>query len=179
MVKKKSKSKRVTLKDKYKMQRRVVETHRKNRKQAKRDSKSGIVRHDKTKKDPGIPNSWPFKQELLQNIKLERERAEARKAEEKERKRKGGGGDLAELVANADKMRSEFDARHQKGGTAADTTKATTTATDEHGPSHGQQSRRAYLKSLKKVMESSDVILQVLDDFCLQGRTALGQPTQH
>jgi hypothetical protein len=35
MVKKKGKSKRVTLKDKYKMQRRVVETHRKTRKQAK------------------------------------------------------------------------------------------------------------------------------------------------
>ena len=51
MVKKKGKSKRITLKDKYKVQRRVVESHRKTRKQAKRDAKAGIVHHDK-KKDP-------------------------------------------------------------------------------------------------------------------------------
>ena len=57
MVKKKGKSKRISLKDKYKIQHRVVETHRKTRKQAKRDAKAGIVRHDKKNKDPGIPNS--------------------------------------------------------------------------------------------------------------------------
>jgi nuclear GTP-binding protein len=36
-------------------------------------------------------------------------------------------------------------------------------AGDDNNKSHGQQSRRAYLSSLKKVIESSDVILQVLD----------------
>jgi nuclear GTP-binding protein len=163
MVKKKGKSKRVTLKDKYKMQRRVVETHRKTRKQAKRDSKAGIVKHDKTRKDPGIPNSWPFKQELLQSIKQGREKDEARKLEEKERRK--NGGDLAELMANADKKRSDFDARQR--GLAGTAMTATATASivggDEHAPSHGQSSRRAYLRSLKQVIESSDVILQVLD----------------
>ena len=165
MVKKKSKSKRVTLKDKYKMQRRVVETHRKTRKQAKRDSKAGIVRHDKKgSKDPGIPNSWPFKQELLLNIKHERDRAEARTAEEKERRKNGGkvtGDGLAGLMANANRMKSEFDAK-QQGLAAAATTSAISMAGDDN-KSHGQQSRRAYLSSLKKVIESSDVILQVLD----------------
>mmetsp|Transcript_2280 Transcript_2280/g.2763 ORF Transcript_2280/g.2763 Transcript_2280/m.2763 type:complete len:106 (-) Transcript_2280:315-632(-) len=73
MVKKKGKSKRTTLADKYKIQRKVTETHRKRKKMAKRDLKAGIVRHDKTKKDPGIPNSWPFKQELLQEIRKSRE----------------------------------------------------------------------------------------------------------
>ena len=159
-------SKRVTLKDKYKMQRRVVETHRKTRKQAKRDSKAGIVRHDKKgSKDPGIPNSWPFKQELLLNIKHERDRAEARIAEEKERRKNGGGkttGDLAGLMANATRMKSEFDAK-QQGLAAAATTSAISMAGDDNNKSHGQQSRRAYLSSLKKVIESSDVILQVLD----------------
>ena len=163
MVKKKGKSKRVTLKDKYKMQRRVVETHRKNRKQAKRDTKAGIVKHDKTKKDPGIPNSWPFKQELLQNIKQGRERDEARKLEEKERRKNGGGGDLAELMASADRKRSDFDARQQGLAGTATTAATTSIVGDEHAPSHGQSSRRAYLRSLKQVIESSDVILQVLD----------------
>lgn len=164
MVKKKSKSKRVTLKDKYKIQRRVVETGRKNRKQAKRDAKAGIVKHDKKRKDPGIPNSWPFKQELLQNIKQEKERMEHRKLEEKERRKQGAAsaGSLTELMAQANQMRSEFDAKHgvaiaeKAGADAADGVRIIS-------ESHGQQSRRAYLRSLKKVIESSDVILQVLD----------------
>ena len=155
MVKKKGKSKRITLKDKYKIQKRVVESHRKNRKQAKRDSKAGIVRHDK-KKDPGIPNSWPFKQELLQNIRQGNERMEQRKLEEKERRAKGASN-LTELVAQANAKQSHFDA---KSGTVVnnvdDSIKTLTT-------SHGQQSRRAYLRSLKQVIESSDVILQVID----------------
>lgn len=164
MVKKKSKSKRVTLKDKYKIQRRVVETGRKNRKQAKRDAKAGIIKHDKKKKDPGIPNSWPFKQELLQNIKQEKERMEHRKLEEKERRKHSAAGNLTELMAQANQMRSEFDAKHgvaitataAGGGDAVDGVRTIS-------ESHGQQSRRAYLRSLKKVIESSDVILQVLD----------------
>lgn len=158
MVKKKSKSKRVTLKDKYKIQRRVVETGRKNRKQAKRDAKAGIVKHDKKKKDPGIPNSWPFKQELLQNIKQEKERMENRKLEEKERRKQGAAGSLPELMAQANQMRSEFDAKHGVQGDA-DAVDGVRVISE----SHGQQSRRAYLRSLKKVIESSDVILQVLD----------------
>ncbi|KAL7548545.1 hypothetical protein ACHAWF_011836 [Thalassiosira exigua] len=160
MVKKKGKSKRVTLKDKYKIQRRVVETHRKNRKQAKRDAKAGIVRHDKTKRDPGIPNSWPFKQELLQNIKHEKERMEARKLEEKERRKakEGAASNLNELMAQASQKRSEFDAKHVGITETSGGEGVRTIAT-----SHGQQSRRAYLRSLKQVVESSDVILQVLD----------------
>lgn len=159
MVKKKGKSKRTTLKDKYKIQHRVVETHRKNRKQAKRDAKAGIIRHDKKKKDPGIPNSWPFKQELLQDIKRSNERIEQKKAEEKERRAalKKDPTNLAELMAQANQKQNEFDAR--VGTTAA-------TAGDDiksNKESHGQQSRRAYLRELKKVIEASDVILQVLD----------------
>lgn len=157
MVKKKGKSKRITLKDKYKIQRRVVETHRKNRKQAKRDAKAGIVRHDK-KKDPGIPNSWPFKQELLQSIQREKERAENRKLEEKERRaNKNGAANLEELMKQANQKKNEFDAKIGSSSAALDDGVKTVTT------SHGQQSRRAYLRSLKTVIESSDVILQVLD----------------
>ena len=157
MVKKKGKSKRISLKDKYKIQRRVVESHRKSRKQAKRDSKAGIVRHGK-KKDPGIPNTWPFKQELLLNIKRQKDRMESRRAEEKEqrqriqRERGGGVADLTELGAQADRERTEFVARDVPDHDLRDV-----------APSYGQQSRRAYLRSLKQVIESSDCILQVLD----------------
>jgi len=45
MVKKKGKSKRTTLKDKYKIQKRIVQTHRKRRKEAKKNAAAGIVKH--------------------------------------------------------------------------------------------------------------------------------------
>ena len=153
MVKKKGKSKRVTLKDKYKVQRRVVESHRKSRKQAKRDSKNGIVRHDKKKKDPGIPNSWPFKKELLNEISRARDLAEKAKLEQKQNK---SAKNLEELVARADASRAQFDAK---------TVNATASGTEENGQKHavGQQSRRAYLSMLRKVIDTSDIILQILD----------------
>lgn len=160
MVKKKYKSKRISLKDKYKVQRRVIETHRKNRKQAKKDAKNGIIR-DKRKKDPGIPNSWPFKQELLNDIAKARDVADRRKQEQKEavaaqRKNNSTASNLEELMANANSSRAQFDAKLPAGD--SDTT-------DMRTPKNavGQQSRRAYLQTLRKVIDTSDIILQVLD----------------
>lgn len=66
----KSKSKRVTLKQKYKVLRKVREHHRKTRKEAK---KLGLKK--RAPKDPGIPNAWPFKQELIQQLAAQKERA--------------------------------------------------------------------------------------------------------
>lgn len=156
MVKKKGKSKRTTLKDKYKIQRRVVETHRKNRKQAKRDQKAGIIRHDKKKKDPGIPNSWPFKQDLLNEIARARELAENAELDKKQNK---SAKNLEELVARANAKREDFENRVNSGVIQTDGLK------DMHTPKQnlGEQSRRAYLSTLKQVIESSDIILQVLD----------------
>ena len=153
MVKKKGHSKRVSMKDKYKIQKRVVESHRKSRKQSKRDAKAGIVRHDKKKKDPGIPNSWPFKNELMNEIAKAKELAEAAKLESKQGK---SPKNIEELVARANAQRQELEA---KVGIAQ--------TREEDGQlekqSVGQQSRRAYLSVLRKVIDSSDIILQVLD----------------
>ena len=54
------KSKRQTLHNKHKIERKVREHHRKQRRDAKRNPQ----KHKK--KDPGIPNSWPFKAQMLQ-----------------------------------------------------------------------------------------------------------------
>lgn len=152
MVKKKGKSKRVTLKDKYKIQRRVVESHRKSRKKAKRAAKAGVVRHEK-KKDPGIPNSWPFKQELLREIDQARGRAEEARAERRSDGARTTPRTVEELAAAAAASRAAFEARR------------TTDDDDVAGPraAHGQQSRRAYLRECRKVLDDADVILQVLD----------------
>lgn len=65
MVKKKGKSKRLSLHKKYKIARKVREHKRNERKK----EKAGL---GKKKKDPGIPNNWPFKEELLNQVEQSR-----------------------------------------------------------------------------------------------------------
>jgi len=183
MVKKKSKSNRTTLKDKYKMQRRVAETQRKRKKQAKRDVKNGVARPNQQKRDPGIPNSWPFKQDLLKDIQRSRERQQQQQQTLKET-RKGNLRDLREhqkqggscrtvedLMARANQDRQAFAVKQGVGPDAGANDNNNNNNNNVSGESvksdgrvaAGQQSRRAYLRELKKVVESADVLLQVLD----------------
>ena len=69
------KSKRTSLHDKHKIEKKVREHHRKVRK----DQRKNPQKH--RKKDPGIPNSWPFKAQLL---KQQEEMREAAKGDEGE-----------------------------------------------------------------------------------------------
>ena len=64
MVKKKSGSHRQSLKQKYKVQKRCKEHDRKLKKAKNR----GNQPLGKKKRDPGIPNSWPLKKELLEQV---------------------------------------------------------------------------------------------------------------
>lgn len=169
MVKKKGKSKRVTLKDKYKMERRVIETGRKRKKQVKRDAKDGVVKHDNSKKDPGIPNCWPFKQELLKDIQKSREREQEKEQEIKDKRKEnlialkehqsdgGSARTIQEFMAQANKSRADFESK--ESGIIDDGE----TEQSEGVNDPGQSSRRAYLRELKKVIDNSDVLLQVLD----------------
>lgn len=177
MVKKKGKSKRTSFKDKYKIQKRVTETHRKRRKQTKKDVKAGIVRqHDlKKKKDPGIPNSWPFKEDLLKEIQRQREKDQEKNSQKKEKRKNelrslkehqqqgGTARTIEELMERVNNDHMEYGTKNIAAGREesknADKDKDKSDGTVEAG----QASRRAYLKELKKVVDSSDVLLQVLD----------------
>lgn len=81
-----SKSKRVSLKKKYKIIKKVKEHHKKKAKEAK---KLGLNHKKKPEKDPGIPNDWPFKEQELKALEARRARAieelEQKKAARKER----------------------------------------------------------------------------------------------
>jgi nuclear GTP-binding protein len=170
MVKKKGKSKRTTLKDKYKMQRRVLETNRKRRKESKKDAKNGVVRPNQQKRDPGIPNSWPFKQDLLKDIQRARERQQVQQQDKKDKRKEElrafrehqeNGGTcrtVEELMAKAGQDREAFDSK-QTGPVVDNKASGKSDGT----VAAGQQSRRAYLKELKKVVDTADVLLQVLD----------------
>ncbi|QCE10604.1 nuclear GTP-binding protein [Vigna unguiculata] len=86
MKSKKIKSKRVSLKKKYKVIRKVKEHNRKKGKEATKLRLSG---KNKVEKDPGIPNNWPFKEHELKALEARRTKAieelEQKKAERKER----------------------------------------------------------------------------------------------
>ena len=83
-----SKSKRTTLKQKYKLIKKVKEHHKKKRREENRKKRLGIK--PKAPKDPGIPAQWPYKEELMKEIdfEVEKKRAveEAKMEEKKERR---------------------------------------------------------------------------------------------
>ena len=79
----KSKSKRTTLRQKYKVLRKVKEHHRKKRKEM---NKKGIK--PKEPKDPGIPNAWPFKEELVEQLRAQRDREVLREKMKREERRR-------------------------------------------------------------------------------------------
>jgi len=164
----KKKSKRLTCHKKYKIQKKVREHNRKERKESK---KSGNSKFKQAKKDPGVPNC-PFKEEVLQEAERRKKAAEEMKEKQKRKRleelmkrRKiadgsgiGSKGATAakterDLVKNAEKRAKEFDANADGGGGAfgADATSST------------KDPSRMYIKEFKKVVEAADVVIQVLD----------------
>lgn len=162
MVAKKRKSKRQTLQQKYKIQKRTKEHH-------KRLKKGAIAGARKQKIEGGIPNAWPFKEDLLKEISAAKEKIEEMKQRTKEKraeefsKRRSGGGDDMDLGGDAPSKNVLHNV--PTGVTFADPERddEVYTGLDMKSAAAGQNSRRAYLRELRKVVDGSDVILQVLD----------------
>jgi nuclear GTP-binding protein len=161
-------SKRIGMKDRYKIQRKVKEHHRKARRAAKRSLKSGSSSLRK-KSDPGIPNLFPFKKQLLRQMEEQKQRMDERKlvAEAQRRQdradRKAGkvvANDLDVLMQNAEaatgtyEQNSEADAQSQANQDAL-TNRATLAAATSNS--------RTYYRELNKVLDASDILLEVLD----------------
>ncbi|KAK4731796.1 hypothetical protein R3W88_024784 [Solanum pinnatisectum] len=156
MVKKskKSKSKRVSLKQKHKIIRKVKEHHKKKAKEAK---KLGLNKKTKVEKDPGIPNDWPFKEQELKALEARRARAldelEQKKAARKERAKKRKLGLLED--DDVSKLEDLTSTKKKVGGRVNDGSASFVKQRDN--------SERAFYKELVKVIDASDVILEVLD----------------
>ena len=117
----KSKSKRTTLKQKYKLIKKVKEHHKKKRRVDAKKKRLGIK--PPAPKDPGLPTQWPYKEELMHEINFESEKRrnfeEAkslskafRRAESRKRSRAKGVGlpleNLEVLRQGADKRGDAF-----------------------------------------------------------------------
>ncbi|KAJ3343391.1 hypothetical protein HDU93_008756 [Gonapodya sp. JEL0774] len=171
MVPKKAKSKRLPARQKYKIERRVREHHRKQRKETKADIARGIK--PAAKKDPGIPNLFPFKEKLLRQAeesKRQREeekqrQSDARRAlQSKNRKLPISTSDLSDLAADAAARSASYELDH---GAGAELNPKGAFEADEEAEAvllgTRDNSRKAYYKEFRKVVEESDVILEVLD----------------
>lgn len=122
------------------------EHHRKARKEAKKNP------HKSKKKDPGVPNSLPFKEEILREAEERKKRAEEIKKRQQEERNKllMEKRGLKELQQDAEKRGLQFDTKEATDATGYDNVQA-------------DSSLRVYHKEFKMVVERADVVLEVLD----------------
>ncbi|KAM9374819.1 guanine nucleotide-binding protein-like 3 [Phaethornis superciliosus] len=140
-------SKRLSCHKRYKIQKKIREHHRKVRKEAKKRG------HKKPKKDPGVPNAAPFKEQLLREAEQRKQRLEELKQKQKlnrqkehEKKRK------LEAKKNAAKIKEKAEGKESSSKSKAKANKLL-----------DKNSKKSFCRELNKVMEASDVILEVLD----------------
>lgn len=142
----------------YSLKKKVADHHKKAKKEAR---KLGIRKPKKSlKKDPGIPNLFPLKEKMLQQAQAAKDKAmEERKARAKADPsaivKQPKLGSLEDLVANA-AARSDFYESTQPAAFQSGNIK-------EAVLSDKDNSRKAYYKEFKKVVEAADVILEILD----------------
>mmetsp|Transcript_20376 Transcript_20376/g.37874 ORF Transcript_20376/g.37874 Transcript_20376/m.37874 type:complete len:504 (+) Transcript_20376:167-1678(+) len=176
MVKKKRQSKRIRLQDKYTVEKRVKEHQRKKRREDRKKARSGG--NQKPKKEPALPNLMPFKEAFLRKMMDDKEREkeherarqrkqwEARELQEEQMMEEGYDDESAahpdsaskkrkraglteEDLANAASRAEDFEERmEEQAGKDADTVKG---------------KKRMYMKDLRNVVDTADVVLLVLD----------------
>lgn len=108
--------------------------------------------HKKPRKDPGVPNSAPFKEALLREAELRKQRLEELKQQQKldrlKEQQKRRNLDTDTVVKPSDEpVKKELEQREAK----------------KKSKSGKQNPKKLYCQELKKVIEASDVVLEVLD----------------
>ncbi|CAF1240035.1 unnamed protein product [Adineta steineri] len=159
MVKITKKSKRVSCAHRYSIQKKVRGHNKKMKKEARKHPEF----KKKRSKDIKIPNSAPFKDELLQQAveakkQLEQEklikkqeRALARQQPKTDRPKS-----LASMMHEVERRRNVFDDEHVSTNNHHIHLLSETGEGDE-------RSRKTFYREFKKVVDASDIIIQVLD----------------
>lgn len=141
----------MTAHKRYKIQRKIREHLRKQRKEAKLNGKS-----KKHKKDPGVPNLFPFKEEVLKQAEEKKRRQEEANERRKQNRLKevNKKRNLESLQKDAMKRGKEFEKKE---------TLKENSQSDAYSGRKLEGSLKAYYKEFKKVVDASDVVLEVLD----------------
>nr|XP_046167221.1 guanine nucleotide-binding protein-like 3 [Oncorhynchus gorbuscha] len=144
-------SKRVSCSKRYKIQKKVREHNRKLKKDAK---KKGVGK--KAKKDIGVPNKAPFKEDILREaeqrrLKLEEEKEKKKLAkQQRAQKRKKENASSSDRDTKVKKARKELPSQE-------DLVKQMVKQSDP------RNSKKHFCSELNKVIDASDVIIEVLD----------------
>ena len=176
-------SKRTSTRMKEGIRKKACAKNRKERKFAKTDP----TWRAKAKRDPGIPSNFPYKAQILEEIEAkkmkdaeERELAKQKKAEAKklamergeavmdEDDEEDGENGLAALMESAQQAAASYDGVDVNGMEPEEDLNIIDYDVDfygdrEEGDTELEQSRKAYDKIFKTVVDASDVILYVLD----------------
>lgn len=164
-------SKRATLRKQYSVQKKVKTHHTKIKKEAKKLSKLGI-RPKNIKKNPGLPNLFPHKEEMMDALERKNNMDKELQAQLKQlrhAKKSLPGGTIENYAAAVKAKVINFEEEKKIAGlTEAEIREATNLMVKSgeiDDPNHKQmaQSRKAYYRELKKVIEASDVVIEVLD----------------
>ena len=127
-------------------------------------SKQNPNARSKLKKDPGVPNLFPFKDKILKEIEQKRQNSEKEKEQHRENQRRTNEEGLemdvevsgmAKLAQVAELQNAGFEEGVVLGGDEMDDIIEDSTKKDT--------SRKAFNKEFKKVIEQADVILYILD----------------
>nr|XP_046198572.1 guanine nucleotide-binding protein-like 3 [Oncorhynchus gorbuscha] len=145
-------SKRVSCSKRYKIQKKVREHNKKLRKDAK---KKGVGK--KVKKDIGVPNKAPFKEDILREAEQRRSKLE----EEKEKKK------LAKQQERAQKRKKENSASRDADPKAKKARKELPSqevlVKQMVKQSDPRNSKKHLCSELNKVIDASDIIVEILD----------------
>jgi len=156
------KSHRLPLKRKYT----IIKKMKEHKRKLARDIRRNPEKKRKQRTDRGIPNSCPFKADILLDMeklkKIKEAEHAAKRAEiiEKRKQLREGKivgstniGNIENLSQNAENRDAMFQAKANEQ----------TDTTDDMKEILHDSSAKAYIKEFRKVIEAADVILQVLD----------------
>ncbi|NXN94710.1 GNL3 protein, partial [Rhinopomastus cyanomelas] len=123
----------------------IREHHRKVRKEAKKRGRK------KPKKDPGVPNAAPFKEQLLREAEQRKQKLEELKQKQKlNRQKEHEKRRKLEAKHNAAKVKEK---EEESSGQSKVKTKKLL----------DKNSKKSFCRELNKVIEASDLVLEVLD----------------
>jgi len=126
------------------------------------ESPQDNLTHVGTKKDPGIPNAFPYKEEMLHEVEQVKQRKEEEKMRQKnarqtlqDKNRKISGlSTLQDFAKSAQDRTMAFDDTHRSSDRVM---------LDAAAVGLKDNSKKAYYKEFRKVIDTADVILEVLD----------------
>ncbi|KAI2466147.1 P-loop containing nucleoside triphosphate hydrolase protein [Annulohypoxylon bovei var. microspora] len=148
---KKAKSKRTPVRLRHKIEKASASKQRKARKESKKNPQW----KSKLKKDPGIPNLFPYKEKILHEI----EEGRRRKQEEQQRRK-----ELAKAAKTGTEDAADNDETVMEGAEAEDFDGFADEAMDEDGVDDDSNPMAALLRSARAAAEKYDRELQSGDD---------------